>query len=131
MRGLENSEAAALSSPEPTAESGPAVGLAFAWEGPDVAIFYPPEDEDAKETERLVTEAGRRAIRLPGDIGDRSVCETVARDATKAYASTKTAIVSFTRSLASLAIKRGVRMRLRPVRCGLASFRRPCRKKRL
>jgi NAD(P)-dependent dehydrogenase (short-subunit alcohol dehydrogenase family) len=162
---------------------GRAVALAFAREGADVAISYLSEDKDAKETERLVTKAGRKAVLLPGDIGERSVCETVARKALDAfgtidilvnnaafqrayerfedisddefeeayrvnifamfrlckailpqmkaggsiintgsiqsfdpsssliaYASTKAAIVSFTRSLATLAIKQGVRV---------------------
>jgi NAD(P)-dependent dehydrogenase (short-subunit alcohol dehydrogenase family) len=162
---------------------GRAVALAFAREGADVAISYLSEDRDAKETERLVTEAGRKAILLPGDIGERYVPQAVARKAVDAfgtvdilvnnaafqrtyenfedisddefeatyrvnvfamfrlckallpqmkqggsiintgsiqsfdpsanliaYASTKAAIVSFTRSLASLAIKRGVRV---------------------
>ena len=162
---------------------GRAVALAFAREGADVAISYLSEDRDAKETERLVTEAGRKAILLPGDIGERFVPQAVARKAVDAfgtvdilvnnaafqrtyenfedisddefeatyrvnvfamfrlckallpqmkqggsiintgsiqsfdpsanliaYASTKAAIVSFTRSLASLAIKRGVRV---------------------
>ena len=134
-------------------------------------------------TERLVTEAGRKALLLPGDIGDHSVSQDVARKAIDAfgvidilvnnaafqrtygkfedipddefeetfrvnvfamfrlckailpqmkeggsiintgsiqsfdpsenliaYAATKSAIVSFTRSLASLAIKQGVRV---------------------
>ena len=162
---------------------GRAVAIAFAREGADVAISYLSEETDARETERLVTEAGRRAVLLPGDIGQRTVVETVARKAIDAlgsidllvnnaafqrthekfedipedefeeayrvnvfamfrlckvilpqmnesgsiintasiqsfdpspnllaYASTKAAIVSFTRSLASLAIRRGVRV---------------------
>jgi NAD(P)-dependent dehydrogenase (short-subunit alcohol dehydrogenase family) len=162
---------------------GRAVALAFAREGADVAISYLSEESDARETERLVTETGRRAILLPGDVGNRAVCETIARKAIKAlgaidllvnnaafqrsyetleaipdaefekayqvnvfamfrlckailpkmkaggsiintasiqsfdpspnliaYASTKAAIVSFTRSLAGLAIKQGVRV---------------------
>jgi NAD(P)-dependent dehydrogenase (short-subunit alcohol dehydrogenase family) len=162
---------------------GRAVSLAFAREGADVAISYLSEDTDANETERLVTEAGRKAVLLPGDIAEQSVCAAVARKAIDAfgaidilvnnaafqrsydkfedisddefeetfrvnvfgmfrlckallpqmkeggsiintgsiqsfdpspsltaYASTKAAIVSFTRSLASLAIKRGVRV---------------------
>lgn len=162
---------------------GRAVALAFAREGADVAISYLSEDRDAKETQRLVTEAGRRAVLLPGDIAEPSVVRDVARKAVDAfgtinilvnnaayqrsyekledvsddefeetyrvnvfamfrlckailpqmkesdsiintgsiqsfdpspsliaYASTKAAIVSFTRSLASLAIKRGVRV---------------------
>jgi NAD(P)-dependent dehydrogenase (short-subunit alcohol dehydrogenase family) len=162
---------------------GRAVALAFAREGADVAISYLSEDKNAKETERLVTEAGRKAVLLPGDIGEQIVPQAVARKAVEAlgtidilvnnaafqrsyekfedvsdnefeetyrvnvfamfrlckalfpqmkeggsiintgsiqsfdpsanliaYASTKAAIVSFTRSLASLAIKRGVRV---------------------
>jgi NAD(P)-dependent dehydrogenase (short-subunit alcohol dehydrogenase family) len=162
---------------------GRAVAIAFAREGADVAISYLSEETDARETERLVTEAGRRAVLLPGDIGQRTVSETVARKAIDAlgsidllvnnaafqrthekfedipddefeeayrvnvfamfrlckvilpqmkeggsiintasiqsfdpspnllaYASTKAAIVSFTRSLASLAIRHGVRV---------------------
>ena len=52
---------------------GRAVALAFAREGADVAISYLSEDRDAKETERLVAEAGRKAVLLPGDIGERFV----------------------------------------------------------
>ena len=162
---------------------GRAVALAFAREGADVAISYLSEETDARETERLVTEAGRKAVLLPGDIGERRVSEAVARKALEAfgtidilvnnaafqrtydkfqdisdeefeetyrvnvfamfrlckailpqmkeggsiintgsiqsfdpsanliaYASTKAAIVSFTRSLASHAIERGVRV---------------------
>jgi NAD(P)-dependent dehydrogenase (short-subunit alcohol dehydrogenase family) len=162
---------------------GRAVALAFAREGADVAISYLSEETDARETERLVTEAGRKAVLLPGDIGEHSVSEAVIRKAIDAfgtidilvnnaafqrtyekfedipdnefeeayrvnvfamfrlckailpqmkeggsiintgsiqsfdpsasliaYASTKAAIVSFTRSLAHLAIKRGVRV---------------------
>jgi NAD(P)-dependent dehydrogenase (short-subunit alcohol dehydrogenase family) len=162
---------------------GRAVALAFAREGADVAISYLSEETDARETERLVAEAGRRALLLPGNIGDSTICETVARKAIDAlgnvdilvnnaafqrtyekfedipddefeetyrvnvfamfrlckallpqmkeggsiintasiqsfdpspnliaYASTKAAIVSFTRSLASFAIKQGVRV---------------------
>ena len=162
---------------------GRAVALAFAREGADIAISYLSEDADARDTERLVTEAGRKAVLLPGDVGDPAVCSTVSRKALDAfgaidilvnnaafqrtyekledipddefeetyrvnvfamfrlckailptikeggsiintasiqsfdpspnliaYASSKAAIVSFTRSLASLAIKQGVRV---------------------
>jgi hypothetical protein len=162
---------------------GRAVALAFAREGADVAISYLSEHEDAQETERLVTDAGRKALLLPGDIAERSVCATITEGALDAfgqidilvnnaafqrtyerfedisddefeetyrvnvfamfrlckavlprmrpggsiinlgsiqsfdpsasliaYASTKAAIVSFTRSLATLAIKQGVRV---------------------
>lgn len=162
---------------------GRAVAIAFAREGADVAIAYLSEHDDARETARLVTEAGRKAVLLPGDLGRRSTCSKLARDAVKrlggidllvnnaafqrtythfedipdeefeetyrvnvfamfrlcqallpqmppgasiintasiqsfdpgaeliAYASTKAAIASFTRSLAGLAIQRGIRV---------------------
>ncbi len=162
---------------------GRAVAIAFAREGADVAISYLSEEKDARETERLVIEAGRKAILIPGDIGKRPECEAVARKALQAlgtvdilvnnaafqrtyekfedipddefeetyrvnvfgmfrlckailphikaggsiintgsiqsfdpspnliaYASTKAAIVSFTRSLANLAMNQGVRV---------------------
>jgi NAD(P)-dependent dehydrogenase (short-subunit alcohol dehydrogenase family) len=53
---------------------GRAIALAYAREGADVLISYLNEEEDARETERLVRDAGRKAIRLPGDICDESHC---------------------------------------------------------
>ena len=53
---------------------GRAVAIAFAREGADVLCSYLNEDEDAAETKRLVEEAGRRCITVPGDIGDREHC---------------------------------------------------------
>ena len=61
---------------------GRAVALAYAREGADVAISYLNEHDDAKVTERLVREAGRRALLLPGDLAEAQVCrEIVARTA--------------------------------------------------
>ncbi len=54
---------------------GRAVALAFAREGADVLISYLSEDEDAEETRRLVEDAGRKAVVVPGDVGDREHCE--------------------------------------------------------
>jgi NAD(P)-dependent dehydrogenase (short-subunit alcohol dehydrogenase family) len=54
---------------------GRAVAIAYAREGADVVISYLPEEEaDARETERWVGEAGRKALRLPGDIRDEQHC---------------------------------------------------------
>ncbi len=162
---------------------GRAVAIAFAREGADVAISYLEEKEDARETERLVKEAGVKALLLPGDTASASVCgklveqteadfggidilvnnaayqrtyeklEDIPEDEFERtyqvnifgmfrlcklvlpgmraggaiintasiqsfdpspsllpYASTKAAIVSFTKTLAALAIKRGVRV---------------------
>ena len=46
-----------------------------------MGISYLSEEKDAQETERLVTEAGRQAILLPGDIGEPSECKAVAQNA--------------------------------------------------
>jgi NAD(P)-dependent dehydrogenase (short-subunit alcohol dehydrogenase family) len=55
---------------------GRAVAIAFAREGADVALSYLPEEqEDGQETARLVREAGRTALLLPGDITDEAHCE--------------------------------------------------------
>ena len=56
---------------------GRAVALAFAREGADVLISYLDEHEDAQETKRLVEETGRKAILMPGDIGDSDHCRAV------------------------------------------------------
>ena len=54
---------------------GKAVAIAYAREGADVAISYlAGEEKDAMETVREVESAGRRALRLPGDIGDERHC---------------------------------------------------------
>jgi len=58
---------------------GRAIGLAFAREGADVAISNLSEEKDARETERLVSEAGCQAILLPGDIGEPYECKAVAQ----------------------------------------------------
>ena len=50
---------------------GRAVALAFAREGADVLISYLPEEEDAQETVRLVEDAGRVALTVPGDLAKR------------------------------------------------------------
>lgn len=59
---------------------GRAVAIAYAREGADVAIGYLPEEqEDADETARLVREAGRSCVQLPGDLRDEETCrDTIA-----------------------------------------------------
>lgn len=53
---------------------GRAVALAYAREGADILGSYLNEDDDAAETKRLVEDAGRRCLTVPGDIGDRAHC---------------------------------------------------------
>ena len=56
---------------------GRAVAIAFAKEGADVAINYLEEDRDAKDTQRLVQEHGRKCVLLPGDVGDEKLCRRI------------------------------------------------------
>ena len=52
---------------------GRAVAVAFAKEGADVAIAYLPEEEkDAKEALAAIEAEGRKAVALPGDLGDEA-----------------------------------------------------------
>nr|WP_047577874.1 glucose 1-dehydrogenase [Methylobacterium sp. ZNC0032] len=53
---------------------GRAVAALYAREGADVAIVYLSEDDDAKETVRIVEQEGRRAIAIAGDIGEKAFC---------------------------------------------------------
>jgi NAD(P)-dependent dehydrogenase (short-subunit alcohol dehydrogenase family) len=56
---------------------GRAVALAFAREGADVLISYLDEHDDARTTERLVRDAGRKAVLVPGDIADPAHCRAI------------------------------------------------------
>jgi len=58
---------------------GKAVAIAFAREGADVAISYlgGVEEEDAADTARLITDAGRNAVSIAGDIQDEAFCRTL------------------------------------------------------
>jgi hypothetical protein len=54
---------------------GRAIAIAYAREGADVALSYLPEEqEDARESERWVRDAGRKAILMPGDIQQERHC---------------------------------------------------------
>jgi len=56
---------------------GRAVALAFAREGADVLVSYWNEHEDARETQRLIEDAGRRAVLVPGDLAEEAQCRRV------------------------------------------------------
>ncbi len=60
---------------------GKAVAIAFAREGADVVISYLNEDEDAEDTGRLIEEAGRRTILVPGDVSDEAHCQRLVQRA--------------------------------------------------
>jgi NAD(P)-dependent dehydrogenase (short-subunit alcohol dehydrogenase family) len=54
---------------------GRAVAALYAREGADIAIFYLCEHDDAEKTKAIVEGEGRRAILVPGDLGDKAFCE--------------------------------------------------------
>jgi NAD(P)-dependent dehydrogenase (short-subunit alcohol dehydrogenase family) len=55
---------------------GRAVAIAFAREGADIMMSYLPEEEpDAKEVVKLIEEAGRKVVTMPGDIADEAFCK--------------------------------------------------------
>ena len=61
---------------------GKAAALAFAREGADVLISYLSEEEaDAQETVELVEAAGRKAVKMPGDIQDEAQCQAIIQKA--------------------------------------------------
>src|SRR5215213_5079127 len=114
---------------------GRAVAIAFAREGADVAIAYLPEEQDdAEETERWIRDAGRTAVlertyrtnvfamfwlcryalayMQPGSciINTSSIQGFQPSPHLIDYASTKAAIVNFTKNLAQELAERGVRV---------------------
>jgi NAD(P)-dependent dehydrogenase (short-subunit alcohol dehydrogenase family) len=60
---------------------GRAVALAFAREGADVLISYLDEESDAEETARVVEAAGRKAVRVPGDVREEAHCQAIVQKA--------------------------------------------------
>lgn len=60
---------------------GRAIAIAYAREGANVLISYLEEDEDAKESAKLVEEAGQKAVLMPGDIGDEDHCKKIVEKA--------------------------------------------------
>lgn len=56
---------------------GRAVAVIFACEGAKVAVAYLEEEEDAKETKRLVEENGGEALLIRGDLSHKAHCEEV------------------------------------------------------
>lgn len=60
---------------------GRAVAIAYAREGADVLIAYLNEHEDAKATQALVEEAGRKAVLVAGDIQTAVHCKHIVETA--------------------------------------------------
>ncbi len=64
---------------------GRAVAIAFAREGADVLISYLNEDDDARDTARLVEGAGRKAVLARGDLSDPQYCRDVIAQAVEQF----------------------------------------------
>ncbi len=56
---------------------GRAVAIAYAREGADLLISYLDEHEDAEDTKRIIEEAGRKAVLVPGDIQHAAHCRAI------------------------------------------------------
>ncbi len=57
---------------------GRATAIAFAREGADILFAYLPEEEkDADETASWIEKAGRKAIKLPGDLREEQHCKKI------------------------------------------------------
>jgi NAD(P)-dependent dehydrogenase (short-subunit alcohol dehydrogenase family) len=59
---------------------GRAVAALFAREGADIAILYLCEHDDARRTKEIVESEGRKAIAIPGDVGDKAFCERAVKE---------------------------------------------------
>jgi NAD(P)-dependent dehydrogenase (short-subunit alcohol dehydrogenase family) len=64
---------------------GRAVAVAFAREGADVAVMYLSEEEDARETQRLVTEEGHEAMLCAGDVAAADACRAAVEAAVERF----------------------------------------------
>jgi NAD(P)-dependent dehydrogenase (short-subunit alcohol dehydrogenase family) len=65
---------------------GRAVALAFAREGADVLISYLEEEEpDAQETMQVIEDAGRKAVKIPGDVSEESQCQAIVQKAVEEF----------------------------------------------
>jgi NAD(P)-dependent dehydrogenase (short-subunit alcohol dehydrogenase family) len=64
---------------------GRAVAIAYAREGADVLISYLNEHDDAAEVAKLVQDAGRTAVTVPGDLADPRHCRAVVDKAVEEF----------------------------------------------
>lgn len=56
---------------------GRAAAIAYAREGADVALNYLPQEQaDAEEVQKLIEAEGRKAVLIPGDVGEESFAKS-------------------------------------------------------
>jgi NAD(P)-dependent dehydrogenase (short-subunit alcohol dehydrogenase family) len=64
---------------------GRAAAIAYAREGADVAInYFPTEEPDARDVIKLIEDAGRKGVALPGDLREEAFCKKLVADAVTA-----------------------------------------------
>ncbi|GGB72312.1 glucose 1-dehydrogenase [Blastomonas aquatica] len=56
---------------------GRAVAVLFAREGASIVISHLEEDEDARDTARMIADEGAKAVTIAGDIGDPDHCRKI------------------------------------------------------
>lgn len=65
---------------------GRAVAIAFAREGADIVLGYLPEEEnDATESASWIRRAGKKALKIPGDISTEQNCTALADSAMREF----------------------------------------------
>jgi NAD(P)-dependent dehydrogenase (short-subunit alcohol dehydrogenase family) len=64
---------------------GRAVAIAYAREGADVLISYLSEHDDARDTAKLVEDAGRTAVLVAGDLADPAHCRSIVDKAVEEF----------------------------------------------
>lgn len=64
---------------------GRAVAALYAREGADIAIVYLLEEDDARETQCIVEDEGRRAIIIKADVGSPKMCDRIVSETLKAF----------------------------------------------
>jgi hypothetical protein len=63
---------------------GRAAAIAYAREGADVAInYFPTEEPDAQQVAKLIRDAGRKAVLIPGDLREEAFCTKLVARAVK------------------------------------------------
>ena len=66
---------------------GRSVAVLFAKEGADIVISYLSEDDDAKETKKIIDKEGNTCLLVPGDIQEKKHCETIIKKAVDKFGS--------------------------------------------
>lgn len=66
---------------------GRSVAIHFAREGANIAIAYYDEDQDAKETKRLIEREGRECLLLHGDLKNKDFCKRIVADTVEKFGS--------------------------------------------